>query len=152
MTATGEGGSIEGIGSLSSLYSKVNIRVISYQRLGASVEVGPAEKDHSVLGDDYDNPWLKIRVRQLNGAKFADIDTHWPNSAIVAVRQRGTTASVLYGRALQDSARPLDATLRETFESDSPLTYFRCGSVPAVRSRRGTQKKSWRWPAMPIGL
>jgi transglutaminase-like putative cysteine protease len=137
ITATGEGGSIEGMGALGSLYSKVNIRTMEYRRSNETVEVGREQNDHIVLGDEYTNPWLRVRVRKPAHAQFSDLDVHWPNPAVVTVKADDSTASLLYGRAVADPISPLEATLRQSFEPEGPPQYARWGATPAVRVRKG---------------
>jgi hypothetical protein len=57
------------------------------------------------------------------------------------VREHGSTASLLYGRSVPNLSSPLDATLADTFKSDSRPTYVRWGAAPAARVRQGDKEE-----------
>jgi transglutaminase-like putative cysteine protease len=135
ITATGESGSIEGVGDLGSLYSKIDIRTMNYRQMGDMVAVGPEQKDYIVRGDQYNNPWLKVRVHKPANAQFTELDAHWPNPALVTVQDHGSTASLLYGRAVPTSPSALEATLAQSLKSDNRPTSVRWAAMPALRVR-----------------
>jgi Transglutaminase-like superfamily len=141
ITATGESGSVEGVGELGSLYSKVNIRTLNYRRSRDTVAVGSRQKDYVVRGDEYDNPWLKVRVRKPSRAYFEDLDAHWPNRAVLTIKDNGSAASLLYGRAVPSGSSSLKATLAETFTPDERPTYVRWAATPALRVRSGDKEE-----------
>jgi transglutaminase-like putative cysteine protease len=141
ITATGDSGTIEGVGDLGSLYSKVNIRVLNY-RLHDTVAVAPQQKDHVVRGDEYDNPWLGVRVHKQADAEFADLDAHWPSPAVVTVKKHGSTASLLYGRSVKDMApSALEATLAQTLKFEDAPTFIQWDAAPAIRVRSGDKEE-----------
>jgi hypothetical protein len=141
ITATGGSGSIEGVGDLGSLYSKVNIRTLGFRRANDTNTVGPQQRDYIVDGDEYNNPWLKVRVRKPTRASFTDLDAHWPNRTIVTVTEDESSASLLYGRTVPKLPSPLEATLAETLTSDNPPTYERWAATPAIRVRTGDREE-----------
>lgn len=141
VTATGESGSVEGVGELGSLYSKVNIRTLNYRLASDTVEVGSQQKDHAIRGNEYNNPWLKIRVRKPAGAYFEDLDAHWPNPAVLTIKENGSAASFLYGRAVPNSSSPLEATLAETLTPGNRPAHVRWATTPAIRVRSGDKEE-----------
>ena len=141
ITATGESGTVEGMGELGKLYSKVNIRTLNYRHSGETIAVGPQQKDHMVSGNEYNNPWLKVRVRKPAGAGFEDLDAHWPNRALLTIRENDSAASLLYGRAAPSLSSSLDATLAETVEGEPQPIHMRWAAAPAVRVRSGDKEQ-----------
>jgi hypothetical protein len=138
ITATGQSGTIEGVGDLAKLYSKVDIRTVSYRGSGALIRVGRSAEDHSVQGHIYRNPWLGLRVKKPAGSSFADLDAHWPNATVVTIKASGATASILYAHAdPNSSALDLAANLAAPFEFSDPPHKILWAGVPVVRAHAG---------------
>ena len=84
-TETGAAGVVGGVGELSKLYGKIEVRTLRYRLAGADVEVKPDAKDHTVREDAYDNPWLGLHVAKPAGMTFVNLDDHWPSSVVLAM-------------------------------------------------------------------
>ncbi len=83
---TGAGGMLRGTGELARLYGKVDVRTLAFRTGGERTEVRPDEADHQVSGDVYRNPWLGLTVARPQSMAFADLDAHWPSSAVVTMK------------------------------------------------------------------
>lgn len=90
VTATGQSGTVEGVGELAKLYAKVDIRTRGYRLGNQTVQVAPSAADHGVSGNTYENPWLGLRVIKPQSASFEQLDSHWPQGvSVVTVRSGG---------------------------------------------------------------
>jgi transglutaminase-like putative cysteine protease len=142
ITVTGQTGTIEGAAELGKLYSRVNIRTLSYRLSKKTVVVGAHVEDHTMRGNEYSNPWLKLRVRKPADSSFEDLDAHWPSPVVVTVKQDGSTASVLYGRA-DPYSFPSEVAARvvKTLNASDPPSFVRWATVPAVRAHNSDNEE-----------
>jgi hypothetical protein len=74
-------------------------------------------------------------------AYFEDLDAHWPNRAILTIKENVSAASLLYGRTVPSVSSSLEATLAETFTPNERPTYVRWAATPALRVRSGDKEE-----------
>jgi hypothetical protein len=136
ITETGESGTVEKVGELAKLYSKVDIRILSYRLAGRTVTVSPTAADHSVQGNTFDDPWLGLRVTKPAQASFDDLDSHWPDPFVVSVVEGDSRARILYaGTDADTTARALARQILMPTKFDPPLEQVDWSGHKAIRAR-----------------
>jgi transglutaminase-like putative cysteine protease len=128
-----EGGS----GELVKLFSKINIRTLSYRLGDQTVEVPATAAGHTVTGNTYVNPWLGLTLVKPPEAAFTGMDGHWPGlPALVTVKQADAAVTVLYV-----DAGPAPEVLRSVLGgADGPFEPLTWQGLPAIRGRAGGQE------------
>jgi len=135
ITETGQSGTIEHVGELAKLYSKVDIRILAYRLAGRTVRVGLTAADHSVQGNAYDNPWIGLRVVKPSEASFSDLDGHWPDPTVLRILDGQSGAGILYTRTDADTTeRALAAKFLTPLRPDGPLEQIEWSGHPAIRA------------------
>jgi hypothetical protein len=96
----------EGLGELlaggQSLLGNIAVTVLGYSLRGKKVEVDPRAPLSIVLGDQYLNTGLGMRIRKPAGFVFTDLDKTWPDRTLLAMK--GPEGETL--RIYQDQWRP----------------------------------------------
>lgn len=134
-TETGESGTIENVGELAKLYSKVDIRIVSYRIAHQTFQVARSASDYTIDGAVYDNPWLGLRVLRPEDSSFNDLDSHWPNRAVVSVARGNSEAQILYERT--EPGTTLDSVVAKVLQPGAPreIQTVRWTGVQALRAR-----------------
>jgi hypothetical protein len=81
----------EGPGSLNAgpgqqMFGQIGIRILEYEiEGGKKITVPEAAKPYFVKGDEYENPWLGLRLVKPPDFKFSKLDAVWPDSTVVGL-------------------------------------------------------------------
>ena len=95
-----EEGTIAGIGSLAQMYGNVDIEILAFTVDGRTVNVPDYAPPYSVNADEYENPWLGLKVRKSTAFRFHRLDAVWPETVIVALEGPAQEAVTIEKTAL----------------------------------------------------
>lgn len=136
----GQSGTIAGMGELAKLFSKVDIRILSYRLGDRTVQVPRDAAGYTLEGSRYVNPWLGLTVVKPQDAAFTGLDAHWPDApSVLTVKQGAATVQVWY--APTDAATsPNDLVAKMLGDAQAPLEPLQWHRLKAARGRAGDQE------------
>jgi hypothetical protein len=81
----GGAGSID-TGPGQQMFGHVGMQILEYELAGAKkVSVPEGAKPYNLKGDEYENPWLGLKLTKPPDFKFSKLDEVWPDATVVGM-------------------------------------------------------------------
>lgn len=71
------------LGSAQQVFGQIAIDIIEYETAGNTHIVPPGAKSFLTEGDQYENPWLGIKIKKPADFRFAKLDAVWPDPTVL---------------------------------------------------------------------
>ena len=85
VSSLAEGISDVALGPAQQVFGQVGIEIQGFETGGKAYPVAPGAKPFSISGDQFEEPWLGLRLKKPAGFRFVKTDAVWPDRTVLGL-------------------------------------------------------------------